>query len=194
MAPEAVAGQTFAYHRWARDEHVVGVVNMGGQDVTAELALPVEALSVDAETTYYLTDLLTGEYVETTGEGLASVEVVVPRYTTALYAVADSILQISVPTPTERAEEVPEQVSLEPNYPNPFNPATTIPFALPAPGHVRVQVYDVLGRRVATLVDGHRPAGRHEVVFDGQGRASGVYLVRLEARGRTITQRMLMVK
>lgn len=194
VGPESAAGQTFAYHRWAGEEHLVGVVNLGARSVTAELALPVDALAVDAGETVYLTDLLTGDYVETAGAGLASVAVEVPGYATRLYVVADSILQVSVPTSVERPREVPAQVVLEPNYPNPFNPTTTIPFVLPAPGHVRVQVVDVLGRRVATLVDEGRPAGRHAVVFDGEGLPSGVYLIHLEAGGQTATQRMLMLK
>jgi hypothetical protein len=73
--------------------------------------------------------------------------------------------------------ELPTTISLEQNYPNPFNPSTTIAFSLPRSGHVRVSVYDVLGRELTTLVEGDLPAGRHEAYFDGAGIASGVYVV-----------------
>jgi len=74
---------------------------------------------------------------------------------------------------------IPEQFSLEPNYPNPFNPQTTLAFDLPVRSRVRLQVFDVLGREVARLVDGRRPAGRYEVSFDATGLPSGVYIYRL---------------
>ncbi len=79
-------------------------------------------------------------------------------------------------------------------YPNPFNPTATIRYGLPAAGRVRLAIYDVLGRRVALLVDGAQPAGRHEVRFEAAGLPGGVYLYRLEAAGQMKTGRMLLVK
>jgi hypothetical protein len=79
-------------------------------------------------------------------------------------------------------------------YPNPFNPATAIRYALPQAGAVRLVVYNMLGQEVARLVEGLVAAGRHEVVFDGQGLPSGVYLYRLEAGTFVQTRRMTLVK
>ncbi len=76
------------------------------------------------------------------------------------------------------------------NYPNPFNPLTTIPVELDATRHVKLSVYDLRGRKVATLVDGMMSGGRHEVPFDGTKLASGQYVYRLEGAGgggRTMT-------
>jgi hypothetical protein len=83
---------------------------------------------------------------------------------------------------------------LYPNYPDPFNPATTIRYALPEAGAVRLVVYNALGQEVAHLVEGLVAAGTHEVVFDGQGLPSGVYLYRLEAGTFVQTRRMTLVK
>jgi len=88
---------------------------------------------------------------------------------------------------------------LHPARPNPFNPATTISFALPDAGQVDLAVFDVSGRRVATLADGFLSAGPHRVVWDGtdaRGLAvgSGVYFVRLEADGSAATRKMLLLK
>jgi len=78
--------------------------------------------------------------------------------------------------------------------PNPFNPTTTVSFVLPTAGHVRVDVYDIAGRRVRTLVDGSREAGRHEVTLDGSGLASGIYMVRMDSQGVSATKRITLLK
>ncbi|MCX6138801.1 MAG: CehA/McbA family metallohydrolase [Ignavibacteriales bacterium] len=86
------------------------------------------------------------------------------------------------------------------NYPNPFNPATTIDYRLPAVNMVRLAVYDVNGREVAVLVDGLKPAGRHNATFSAHGLASGVYVARFTAApqdGSTIfsqTMKLLLTK
>jgi hypothetical protein len=72
---------------------------------------------------------------------------------------------------------------LNPAYPNPFNPSTVIPFQMAAASDVSIRVYDVLGRNVATLVDGFMSAGNHSVQFDASGLSSGVYLIRLNTTG-----------
>lgn len=74
---------------------------------------------------------------------------------------------------------VPQQFTLEQNFPNPFNPSTTIEYTLVVPSRVSLQVYDVLGRLVRTLVDGAQGAGLHEAKFTASGHASGVYFYRL---------------
>jgi len=75
-------------------------------------------------------------------------------------------------------------------YPNPFNPTTAISYQLSAFSHVNLSVYDVSGREVASLVDGYRNAGVHEVTFDGSGLSSGVYLYQLEVSGSEATPTM----
>ena len=94
---------------------------------------------------------------------------------------------------------VPARTALLSAVPNPFNPSTKLFFEMAAVGHVRLDVYDVAGRLVVTLVDEQRDAGRHHVTWDGRdaaGRASatGVYLYRLETGDYTETKRMVLVK
>ena len=84
--------------------------------------------------------------------------------------------------------------SLEQNYPNPFNPTTSIAFSLPESAQVSLAVYDVLGRRVATLVNGRLQAGQHSVQFEASSLPSGMYLYRLTTPTGSMTQKMILLK
>ncbi len=100
----------------------------------------------------------------------------------------------AAPVATEDDRTLPRDVTLDQNYPNPFNPATTIAFTLDRPVPVRLTVYDLLGRRRSTLVDGLRPAGRHEVRLDASGWTSGTYVYVLETPDRRRSRQMLLLK
>lgn len=89
---------------------------------------------------------------------------------------------------------IPDQVELRANYPNPFNPSTWISYGLPRASHVKLEIFNLMGQKVETLVDGHKPAGNHTVMFDGSTRASGVYLYRLVTDETVIKKKMLLVK
>jgi hypothetical protein len=81
----------------------------------------------------------------------------------------------------EEAAEIPSEYSISQNFPNPFNPATTIRFALPAESRVTLEVFNILGERVAELVNDVRPAGTMDVRFDGSNLASGIYIYKFNA-------------
>jgi hypothetical protein len=114
--------------------------------------------------------------------------------------------QITVPVTLTVADDVtaapdalPTAFALHAASPNPFNPATTLRYAVPRSGRVQLRIYDVAGRRVRTLVDGQTPAGFHDVTWDGRdhagrGVASGTYYYRLDAEGYTATRKMTLVK
>ncbi len=88
----------------------------------------------------------------------------------------------------------PLAYALSQNFPNPFNPSTLIGYLLPGAGPVRLTVYDILGREVATLVDGIQQPGPHEARFDGGGLSSGVYLYRLQTAGFVQQKKMILQK
>jgi len=101
------------------------------------------------------------------------------------------------PTPTtvpDNSNPIPRAFAVYQNYPNPFNPTTTIRFSLPQRSHVMLKVFDVLGREVATLVDGEFIAGEHSVVFDAKRLASGVYFYRLITPAFSQTKPMEVIK
>jgi len=94
---------------------------------------------------------------------------------------------------------IPERVQLLPNFPNPFNPGTTISYFLPARGGVTLTVYSVTGQAIVTLVDGRQDAGLYAVTWDGRGPegapvATGVYVCRLTTERATLTQKMLLLR
>src|SRR5690606_21521107 len=94
---------------------------------------------------------------------------------------------------------MPQQYALYANYPNPFNPATTISFAVPRVSQVRLEVINILGQKVRLLVDKELSAGQHQVLWDGKDESgadapSGVYLYRLKADDFTETRKMVLMK
>jgi hypothetical protein len=89
---------------------------------------------------------------------------------------------------------VPPDYMLEQNFPNPFNPTTTIRYAVPAPVHVRIVLFNALGQRVKILVDQEKPAGRYEVEFTRGQLASGTYFYIFEAGDYVQTRKLLVVK
>ena len=91
-------------------------------------------------------------------------------------------------------ERLPTAFALYENYPNPFNPSTTIRYGLPNHSPVTLAVFNTLGQQVAQLVNGEMEAGFHEVSFDGQGLASGVYFCRLRAGDFVETKRLLLLR
>jgi len=95
--------------------------------------------------------------------------------------------------------DLPDEFVLHPNYPNPFNPTTTIGFNLPRPGDVRLTVFNVLGQEVRELANGFYPAGKHEVIWDGTNStgaktASGIYFYALQAGGTRMVKKMVFGK
>jgi hypothetical protein len=89
---------------------------------------------------------------------------------------------------------IPREFRLEQNFPNPFNPSTTIRYGLPVRSQVTVAVFNTLGQQVAVLQNGEQEAGYHEVQFDGRSLSSGVYFYRIHAGGFVQTHKMLLVK
>jgi hypothetical protein len=89
---------------------------------------------------------------------------------------------------------VPKDYTLSQNFPNPFNPTTQIKFGVPGAGHVTLEVFSMLGDRVAVLLNENLDAGYHYVNFNGSQLASGVYFYRLATANTTLLKKMILVK
>lgn len=130
--------------------------------------------------------------------GNSSVQVVnISNSASTMYA--DLIVTITAGTDDPGTGSLPTGPQLGQNYPNPFNPSTTIKFNIPSDGPVQLEIYNTLGQKVRTLLDGPLPWGETEAAWDGkddhgQVVATGVYLYRLTADGQSQTRKMVLLK
>ncbi|HTP13295.1 MAG TPA: T9SS type A sorting domain-containing protein, partial [Bacteroidota bacterium] len=119
-------------------------------------------------------------------------------YGDTTYAITDDGIFVLMASPAtgvgRKSGSTPAVYVLFQNYPNPFNPTTAISYQLSAVSKVTLKVYDLLGREVATLVDGEVNAGKHEATFDASRLASGIYFYRLRAGNFTDTKKLVLLK
>jgi len=100
----------------------------------------------------------------------------------------------SEPLSSEIPGDVPIELELAQNYPNPFNPSTVIRYTVPEQAHIRLTIYDMLGREISVLVNEQQGPGSYDVTWDGTDFTSGMYLYRLEAGSKSMTRRMTLIK
>ncbi|MCZ6766546.1 MAG: aryl-sulfate sulfotransferase [bacterium] len=147
----------------------------------------------------YFTSLI-GATVERDGKTFTFVDTEFERGKTHVYRIQASdgrqrwLLFETEPVTTQRWA-----LALEPAYPNPFNPSTTLPFTLSEAGNISLRIYDVAGRLVRTVYDGYADAGTHEARWDGRAddgtvAATGVYFMQLRATGATLQQKLIIMK
>ena len=155
--------------------------------------LPVSQFNLDTSVTYYLTDLISGEVISGNLSELEQFSTTMPRFSSKVYLLADSILVVSVDDAKDK-NNVPDKFELSQNFPNPFNPITTISFSIPSEGKVELLVYDILGREIQTLVNEIKTPGQYEIIFDGKDLSTGVYFYRLNFDGYSSVKKMLIIK
>jgi len=100
----------------------------------------------------------------------------------------------SIVTSIEERIELPKSYQLSQNYPNPFNLATNISFYLPQGSEVLLEVYNVLGEKIKTLINEYRSAGRYTETFNGAGLPSGIYIYRLTSGNFTASKKLILMK
>jgi hypothetical protein len=104
----------------------------------------------------------------------------------------ESDLATSIASKTD--PEIPNRVTLFQAYPNPFNANSVISYSLPESGNAKIDIFDIQGRKLQTLVDEYKQAGIHKITFDGSNLASGFYFYRLQAGGYSQSRRMVLLK
>jgi hypothetical protein len=98
------------------------------------------------------------------------------------------------PTDVRDAGNVPLDFSLQQNYPNPFNPSTIIRYSVPKEGFVSIDIYNILGEKVAGLFNGNMKAGKYEAEFNASGLSSGIYICRMQSGGSSLSIKMMLQK
>lgn len=99
-----------------------------------------------------------------------------------------------VSTSSGPTSQLPSSVKLDPNYPNPFNPSTTISYEISSPSQVTLQIFNVLGKEVATLVNEFQNTGNQTTTWDASSVPSGIYMYRLTVGNEVLTRRMMLIK
>jgi glycosidase len=153
---------------------------------------------------YYVNDVYNDTtYQITFSGGVTNFSMNLPAYGSAVLIVSDSIKKLSVPkvtsVETNGAVALPAVFKLYQNFPNPFNPSTTIQFCIPKAETITIRIFNILGQEVAVVAHGIYTAGEHQVQWNGyslEGRpmSSGVYFIRLEAGTMTDTRKIILMK
>ena len=116
-------------------------------------------------------------------------------YTDTKLPVPDQDLLTAIDNPgNSNHQNIPTKFALEQNYPNPFNPTTNIRYQLPVTAEVKLEIYNLLGQKVATLIDKRQVAGLYSISFDASKLSSGIYLSRLSAGDRVFVKKMILIK
>lgn len=175
-----LAGLTQSFGAIIRDVYIIKIDSFGNVIWSgiyggpgADLALSIKQTSDDGY-------IIAGA---TTSYGAGNHDVYIVKLSSDQTSVADRELSL-----------LPDNIFLHTNYPNPFNAATVIRFALPEPQDVRLTVYDLLGRKIQTLVEEYMQAGIHAIAFDASDLSSGIYFCRLQSGDMVETRRMVLLK
>jgi glycosidase len=206
----STVGGVYAYTRPNPGINGMVVTNLDGIPDTATITLTSTGSVPSVEgvadgVSYIATDLYNANATKSVvfTSGAASMTVSLPAYGSAVFVLDTVAHALVLPVLTgveeERGTSVPNEISLYQNYPNPFNPTTQIRYDLSSHGFVSLKVYNMLGQKVRTLVNGLKPSGAHVVSWDGKNDSgvllsSGVYFYSLQQGPNVITKKMLLVK
>jgi len=174
-----------------------GEISASGLTEPVELSWHVEKV-LTGDIAVNLIDLNTRRVLDLTAPDQYLLGDIDDRYSRQIKILAGDPGQVALAV-DEILATIPEELSLDGNYPNPFNPVTTIRFGLPEPRNIRITVVNILGQEITELVNGWRDMGRHEVIWqgvDGSGKAvaSGMYFTVLSDGNKIIVQKMLLLK
>ncbi len=195
MRLKTTAGDSvYAYLRMSGNDRVIVVNNFYSSEVNAVLSVPSDTLHLDSTKTWYANDVLNSTTQPVTAASLGSFGIKLAPYQSEIIELANSPL-----TAVDEKPVTPRRFRLLQNFPNPFNPTTIIEYEIPKQERVTLEIYDVLGQRVATLVDGMLQPGEYSAVWRGTNNegvhvATGVYFYRLRAGDFLSVKKMLLLK
>jgi len=190
--PNTSGGSVYSYARYTPGEHaVIAIHNFTGASASASLTVPLTDWGFGSNDEYIMSEILRDESQTITGTTISPLSVTLDAYESRLYVVGDTLFTVDSP---EAGDLIPAKYELMPNYPNPFNPSTTINFHLPNNSFTVLRVFNILGQQVMKEDFGKLQAGRYSYSFDGSEMSSGIYFYRLEAGPYVSTRKMVLVK
>ncbi len=179
---------------------IVGLIASSDDSTQLGSATTFSATITSGSRVSYLWDFGDG----TTGNGAivshtyprVGVYMAVVTATNAVSTLSDTTTVTVIPTTAVEESEpgIPASFMLSPNYPNPFNPSTTIRYAIPQAGYVTLKIYNLLGNEIATLVSEKQPVGEHTIRWNPVGLPSGVYVYRLQAGESVAARKLILMK
>jgi len=184
----------YAYLRMTGDNKGFVVNNFYGSPIRTTINIPSDTLHLDPVKMWYANDILNGTSRAVTSSSLSSYTVSLPPYQSEIIILGNSPL-----TGIDHRPGRPLTYDLQQNYPNPFNPTTFIRYEIPKTERVTLEIYDVLGRKVTTLVDEILQPGQYTAVWNGDNNAgvhvaTGVYFCRLRAGSFTSVKKLVFLK
>ncbi|RKY91504.1 MAG: hypothetical protein DRQ01_07605 [Ignavibacteriae bacterium] len=202
-------GMVYSFLRPYTNSNGLTVVNFSGSSQSVTLDLTTTNLKFtggfDPGTTYWVNDLYNGNSTQTLGSDLSNFNVSLSSYGSAVYTI--SILEEMVNLPPippivsvdDQVAVIPANFHLYQNFPNPFNPSTTIRYSIVEPGNVSIKIYDVLGREVKTLVNEVKTVGTYSSTWNGYNNfgnkvSSGIYFYRMESGSFIEAKKMILLK
>ena len=204
------SASVYAFARPYPDQNGVVVMNFSNQSVAVEIELNLQnwaefSQGFQPDQGYYLNNLYTNTSRFVSGAELNSLTINLGAYQVAVFTISTQEDYVELPPITVDVNETvspfehPTHFQLAANFPNPFNSTTTIAYSLPAPKKVKLEIFNLQGQKICTLINQNQSAGWHRVAWNGLTEsgmvaASGVYLYRLTARGFVKTRKMLFLK
>ena len=202
-------GIVYSFLRPYMDSNGLTVANFSGSSQSVTLDLTTTNLKFtggfDPGTTYWVNDLYNSTSTQSLGSDLSSFTVSLSSYGSAVYTISTQEEMVILP-PIPPIVSVDDQVATFPtdfhlfqNFPNPFNPSTTIRYSIVEPGNVSIKIYDVLGREVKTIVNEIKTAGTYSSKWNGNDSfgnkvSSGIYFYRMESGSFVEAKKMILLK
>lgn len=184
----------FAYLRVAGNSRALIINNFYGNNVNVTIHVPVDSLHADSTKTWYANDVFNGTSNLINLSSLRNYSTDVSSYQSKIIIIDNSPL-----TDIKKNSPRPTSYDLFQNYPNPFNPTTTIVYSIPQTSRVSLEIYDILGRRIARLVNSVQQPGEYRIVWNGKNDfgqyvASGIYFYRLNSGNFVNVKKMVLLK
>ncbi|NIA30604.1 MAG: T9SS type A sorting domain-containing protein [Actinobacteria bacterium] len=192
----------YAFARPFPDENGVVVMNFSNETKNSFIVLQLQEWAEFSSGLPFGEEIYRNNLYENTSSvftvsGSDTLNFSLPPYGVAVYSISTIEKHVKLPgigvlqnTPDAK----PGQFRLWPNYPNPFNPRTTIQYSVPETTHIKLAVYNALGQQIALLVDEEKKPGTYQKVFDSQNFAGGIYLYSMQGQEFTETRKMVLLR